>query len=70
MISLERGRNVNLNLLSLVFVYLFLVCVFFSFLTDASRILDPGPGMEPMPPAVEVWSPRHWTTRKVPVSSL
>ena len=31
----------NLNLLSLVFVYLFLVCVFFSFLTEACRILDP-----------------------------
>ena len=24
------------------------------------------PGMEPMPSAVEVWSPNHWTTRKVP----
>ena len=24
----------------------------------------PWPGMEPMPPAVEAWSPNHWTTRQ------
>ena len=24
------------------------------------------PGIEPMPPAMEAWSPKHWTTKKVP----
>ena len=28
-------------------------------------ILVPRPGTEPGTPAVEVWSPKHWTTRKV-----
>ena len=28
-------------------------------------ILVPRPGIEPGTPAVEVWSPKHWTTRKV-----
>ena len=28
-------------------------------------ILVPQPGMEPMPPAVEVWSLNHWTFREV-----
>ena len=30
------------------------------------RILVPWPGIEPMPPAVEVWSSNHWTAREVP----
>ena len=25
----------------------------------------PRPGFEPVPPAVKVWSPNHWTTREV-----
>ena len=29
-----------------------------------SIVLVPGPGMEPVPPAVEVWSPNHWTARE------
>ena len=28
--------------------------------------LVPRPGIEPTPPAVEAWSPNHWTTREVP----
>ena len=31
----------------------------------ACRILVPQPGIEPLPPAVEVWSLNHWTTREV-----
>ena len=27
-------------------------------------ILVPRPRIQPMPPAVEVWSPVHWTTRE------
>ena len=30
------------------------------------RILVPQPGIEPMSPTVEVWSPNHWTTGEVP----
>ena len=32
----------------------------------ACGILVPQPGIEPRPPAVEVWSPNHWTAREVP----
>ena len=32
----------------------------------ACRTLDPWPGIEPMPPAMEVWSPDYWTTGKLP----
>ena len=28
-------------------------------------ILVPQPGIEPVLPAVEAWSPNHWTTREV-----
>ena len=28
------------------------------------------PGIEPMPPAMEVWSPDHWTTRTFPEFKL
>ena len=33
----------------------------------ASGILVPQPGTEPAPPALEVWSLKHWTTRQVPL---
>ena len=29
-------------------------------------ILVPRPGIEPVPSAVEVWSPRHWTAGQIP----
>ena len=32
---------------------------------EACRILVPQPGIEPVPPAVEVQSPNHWTTKEV-----
>ena len=32
----------------------------------ACGILVPRPGIEPVPPAVEVWNPKHWTTREFP----
>ena len=31
----------------------------------ACGILIPWPEIEPMPPAVEVWSLDHWTTKEV-----
>ena len=30
------------------------------------RILLPHLGIEPVPPAVEVWSPKHWTAGEIP----
>ena len=33
-------------------------------------ILVPQPGIKPAPPALEVWSLNHWTTREVPSVSL
>ena len=33
----------------------------------ACRILVPQPGIEPVPPALEMQSLNHWTTREVPV---
>ena len=35
----------------------------------ACGILVPKPGIELVPPAVEVWSLNHWTTRESPSSS-
>ena len=32
----------------------------------ACGILVPRPGIKPVPPAVEVWSLHHWTSREVP----
>ena len=31
----------------------------------ADGILVPGPGIEPVPPALEAWSLNHWTAREV-----
>ena len=39
---------------------------FFGPCCAASEILDPKPGVEPVPPAEEVQSPNHWTTWEVP----
>ena len=35
----------------------------------ACRILVPRPGIEPMPPALEVWILNHWITREVPLDA-
>ena len=45
----------------------FLSFFFFFGCAAACRILVPQPGIEPVPPAVEAWSPNHWTTREVPI---
>ena len=33
---------------------------------EACGILVPQPGIEPVFPAVQVWSPNHWTAREFP----
>ena len=49
--------------LFLLFIYLFIYL--FLLHPVALMILAPQPGIEPMPPAVEVQSLNHWTTREV-----
>ena len=48
--------------------------LFFWPLCAACGILVPRPRIEPVPPALEAWSPNHWTAREVPrkifISSL
>ena len=33
----------------------------------ACGLLVPQPGIEPVPPAVETWSLKHWMAREVPI---
>ena len=49
----------------LLFFFPFFFFFFFLPQAVALRILAPQPGIEPMPPAVEVQSLNHWTTREV-----
>ena len=45
-------------------------CCCFVFRThhEAYGILVPWPGIEPMPSAVKMWSPNHWTSREFPIA--
>ena len=75
------GLDVRYNVRILLTVHLFsfcmlLVCVcvcvcvcwgFFWPHHTACGILVPGPGIEPVPPALEAWRLNHWTAREVPV---
>ena len=38
--------------------------------TAACGILVSRPGIEPVPPAVEAWSPNHWTTKEFPLLDI
>ena len=45
-------------------IFIFIQFKKFSFFGHAScGILVPQPGIKPSPPAVETWSPNHWTAR-------
>ena len=44
----------------------FIYLLFFWPCHTARRILVPQPGIKPVPPAMEVWSPNHWTAREFP----
>ena len=50
------------------YLNLFIFKIFFIFWLHhaACGILVPRPGIEPGPPAVEAWSPNHWTAREFP----
>ena len=39
-------------------------CLLYLFMTTACGTLVPQPGMKPVPSAVSVWSPNHWTLGK------
>ena len=51
----------------ILFIYLFFKqkFLFYLFGRAACGILVPWPGIEPTPPAVEVQSLNHWTTKEV-----
>ena len=45
-----------------IYIYLFIYWLH----CTAYGILIPQPGIEPVSPTVEAWSPNHWTAREVP----
>ena len=51
-------------------IYFLLFIIFFFFLGHAVQLVGsqfPDPGIKPVaPPAVEAWSPNHWTAREFP----
>ena len=51
-------------------VFCFVCFGFFWLCHMACGILVPRPGIKPMPPAVEAWSPNHWTAREFPSTIL
>ena len=53
-----------------VFFFFKLINYFFWLRHVAHGILVPRPGIEPVPPVLEVPSLNHWTTREVPTSYL
>ena len=42
------------------------ICIYIWIHCVSCRILVPPPGINPEPPAVEVQSPNHWTSREFP----
>ena len=42
------------------------VCLFVLATLHGTRDLSSPTGLEPGPPAVEAWSPNHWTAREFP----
>ena len=49
-----------------IFLIIIIIIIILFFGRVARGILVPQPGIEPVPPAVEVQSLNHWTTREVP----
>ena len=60
----ETGLLSLWSLFFLSFLKLFLFVCLFRPCCVACGILVPQPGMEPVPPAVEGWSPNLWTARE------
>ena len=71
-----EGLSCALSTLMKIIIIIFLIGSIRTFLIylflywpchAASGILVPWLGIESMPPAVEVWSPNHWTARELPI---
>ena len=55
----------NLILGKVLILFCLFVCLFFGCITQLAGLgLVPQPGIQPGPPAVEAWSPNHWTVRE------
>ena len=63
--SLGRDHNSESELLFLLNACWFVWFFFFLLHRPAFWILGPRAGIEPVVPAVELWSLNHWTTREV-----
>ena len=60
-----RGRGAAGLVRCVAFEMAWAIFVLFCFSCTARRAELPQPGIEPVPPALEAWSPNHWTTREV-----
>ena len=60
-----KHLKINLKFYFFILKAIFL-CYFIWLCLRAHRIVVPQPKIEPIPPAVEVCSLNHWTTRVVP----
>ena len=61
-------RILSTFLTSPMFAHVHIVLGLFFFLAVPHvGTLGPQPGIEPTSPAVEAWSPNHWTAREVPI---
>jgi len=64
----RNDLNIHIDV-SLDKVWLIHGCMFLYFFGHrACGILVPQQGIKPMPPAVEAWTPNHWTTREILVA--
>ena len=55
----------------LIFLFVYILCInYFCPHLKTHGILALQPGIEPVPPALEVRSLNHWTAREVPYSSV
>ena len=63
-------RQYAIHLFSFFFKKYLLICLSTPYLSCSMWDLVPWPWIKPRPPALEAQSPRHWTTRDVPVYFL
>ena len=50
----------------LISALFFTMFIYFRPHLEACEIFVPQPGIEPVPPAVQVWRLNHWTAREIP----
>ena len=65
------ARSASKFTASLFFFFFLMNCIYFLAVPYSTcGILVSRPGIQPTPPALEVWSPNHWTTREVPTQPV